>query len=76
MKPFEPEEHTNTFLERHKPCDADHTPAPKRKPTQPPLVLDDDDDDAMSQDEDYDEVEYEEYDDYEETEYIGKSSIF
>ena len=74
MKPFEPDEPVEVFLERHKKCDDQHTPAPRRKPTPRPFVLDDDD--AMSQDEDYDEVEYEEYDDYEETEYIGKSSIF
>ena len=82
MQPFEPEEHTNTFLERHKKCDADHTPAPRRKPTPKPLVLDDDDE-AMSQDddfEDYDEFDenedYDDYEDEEETEYIGRSSIF
>ena len=75
MKPFEPEDHTNTFLRNHKRCDADHVPAPKRKPTPKPLLLDDDDD-AMSFDEDYDA--YEEDEDFyeEETEYIGKSSIF
>ena len=79
VKPFEPVDHTNTFLERHKACDEDHTPAPRRKPTVPPLLLDDDD--AMSPPEDYYddyEREFEEYDDYDEyeTEYIGKSSIF
>ena len=75
VKPFEPDEHTNTFLERHKPCDVDHVPAPRRRPTQAPLLLDDDD--AMSQDEDYEDYDDYDYDyDDEETEYIGKSSIF
>ena len=83
MKPFEPEDHTNTFLKNHKKCDAYHVPASKRKPTPKPLLLDDDDD-TMSQDEDYEyeDYEYEEDevqdDEYllEETEYIGRSSIF
>ena len=80
VKPFEAEKHTNHYLLKHKRCDADHTPAMRRKPTQPPLVLDDEDE-PMSQDYDYDYEDNDIYMDYdleeedEEPEFIGRSSI-
>ena len=78
VKPFEAEKHTNHYLIKHKRCDADHTPAMRRKPTQPPLVLDDEDE-PMSQDYDYEDYDiYMDYDieeEDEEPEFIGRSSI-